>query len=72
MVICRLEGIAYNLNEVHFVPSLIDLKYAQLKKKRDFELFLPLTNRLCEVREGREVIDILKHQVRIAGQGGVL
>ena len=72
MVICRLEGIAYNLNEVHFVPSLIDLKYAQLKKKRDFKLFLPLTNRLCKVREGREVIDILEHQVRIAGQGGVL
>ena len=72
MVICRLEGIAYNLDEVHFVPSLINLKYAQLKKKRDLHLFFPLTNRLCEVREGKEVFDILKHQVRIAGQGGVL
>ena len=57
---------------MHFVPSLIDLKYAQLKKKRDLHLFFPLTNRLCEVREGKEVFDILKHQVRIAGQGGVL
>ena len=72
MVICRLEGIAYNLDEVHFVPSLIDLKYAQMEKKRDLKLFFPLSNRLYKVRGGKEVIDILKHQVRIAGQGGVL
>ena len=70
MIICRLEGIEFNLNEVHFVPSLIDFKYAQLKTKRALHLFFPLTNRVHEVTDGRKVFDILEHQVLLSGQIG--